>query len=416
MLRREGNIDNNKIKSARENMKVCFISSYPPAKEGVGCYTKRLVDCLVGMGCEMSVLTFDYKIKYNDKNIYQVLGGLPKNVIGTYLALKKIKPEVIHVQYATSIYGLYSPLLWAILWKYKKESEVRIIVTFHEVSREVGVLKIFGIRCYSAMSAIADQIVVHTNNAKKMLVEKCLIDNFKIHVFPHGLFSLNKNFPAEEKTLKIIEEVDLSNKKVILFFGYIHIDKGIEYLIEAVDILYKKYPTSKLETLLLIAGDVRPRRGLFKFFEIADRLYKKKLIKLVKKFSLEENIKFLGYIKDREVAVVMQNSSMLVMPYRKVEQSGVLNFALGFNMPIVASNIGGLMELLEETGLTFEPENSEILAEKLHFVLENKKKRELDYIYKKIREKNSLRSVIDKHLIIYEKIIYQKKIFLSEHE
>lgn len=385
-------------------MKICIISSYPPEKEGVGRFTKRLVDNFDPYELEISVLTFNYKTEYKEKNIYQTLGASPKNIINTYKLLTTIKPDIIHVQYATPVYRIYSPLLWAVLWGYRTTHRVKIIITFHEVSREIELLKTLGIKYYSLMSKVADQIIVHTNEAKKILIKKCNVNVSKIAVIPLGLFISNASLQAEGKASKIINKVNISSKNNILFFGYIHLDKGIEYLIKALDLLYKEYPIEKSKTLLLIAGEVRPRKGVFRLFEIADHFYKKRLIKLTNELSLEKNVKFLSYIKDKDVIPLMRASRVIVMPYKKVEQSGVLNLALNFNIPVIASNIGGLKELLEDTGLTVKSESPQLLAEKLYFVLKNKRISNLGRIYTRIRAINSLEGVIDKHRAIYKKM------------
>lgn len=388
-------------------MKICFISSYPPEKEGVGQFTKRLVDNFDIKGFEISVLTFNYGIRYKEKNIFQVLGASPKNIIKTYTSLKSINPDIIHVQYATPVYRTYSLLLWLLLWIYKKRNKVNIVVTFHEVARETHILRTPGIKYYSFMSLIADHIIVYTKEARHILIKRCRVDGKKISRIPHGLINIDPDLKSSNKRLESINNVIITNKKIILFFGYIHIDKGIEYLIKALDLLYKKYPIEKSKTLLLISGDVRPRKGLFRIFEIADHLYKRSLIKLIKGFSLEENVKFLGYVKDKDVIPLMRTAKIIVMPYKKVEQSGVLNLALNLNVPVIASNIGGLKELLEKTGLTVESENPRMLAEKLYSTLKNKQTRNLGKVYARIRTDNSLRRVIDDHISIYKITLYE---------
>jgi glycosyltransferase involved in cell wall biosynthesis len=115
----------------------------------------------------------------------------------------------------------------------------------------------------------------------------------------------------------------------------------------------------------------------------------------------------LGYIKDKDVFPLLSSSTVIVMPYKKVEQSGVLNLALNLNIPIVATNIGGLKEILEETKLTVEPDNPGLIEEKLYLILQNKRPPNLNKIYAKIRMDNSLRRVIDDHISIYKITLYE---------
>jgi glycosyltransferase involved in cell wall biosynthesis len=381
-------------------MKICIISSYPPEKEGVGQFTKRLVDNFDAKEIKPFVLTFDYKFKYSEKNIFQVLGASPGKFFKTYFTLKSINPDIIHLQYATPIYRIYSLLLWSLLCIYKKNNTVNLIVTFHEVGRETELLKIPGIKYYSLMSFIADHIIVHTEEAKKILIKKCNVSTKKISRIPLGLYDINLNL-TNNSVLQTINNIDITNKKIILFFGYIHPDKGIDTLIKAINILYHNHPEENKKSVVLIAGDVRPRKGFFKYFGYLDQRYKNKLINLVKNFKLENNIKFLGYIKEENIASLINSSSVIVMPYKKVEQSGVLNLALNFNIPVIASDIGGLKEILSETNLTVKPENPRLLQKKIYFILVNKKIININIIFAKIRTKNSLKSVINNHILIY---------------
>ena len=383
-------------------MKICFISSYPPEKEGVGLYTKRLVDNFNIKEIDISVLTFNYKITYKEKNIFQVLGASPKNIIKTYTSLTSIKPDIIHIQYATPVYRIYSLILWILLCIYKKRNKTKLVVTFHEVRRETDLLRLPGIKYYSFISLIADHILVHTEEARHILIKRCRVKPQKISRVPHGLFSINSNLLEGKRHLRKINNVNLTNKKIILFFGYIHIDKGIEDLIAALDILYREYPEEKSNSILLIAGDIRPRKGIFKFFGYLDILYKKKLNKLIRNFRLEDNIAFLGYIKDKDVFPLLNSATVIVMPYKKVEQSGVLNLALNSNIPIIATNIGGLQEILGNTGLTVEPKNIERLMQKINIVINSKyDDTELCKKYARIKKLNSLQITIKQHIKLY---------------
>ncbi len=386
-------------------MKICFISSYPPEKEGVGRFTKRLADNFKSTGIEISVLTFNYKFIYNGGNIYQVLGASPKNILATYKSLTTVKPDIIHLQYATPIYRMYSPLLWFILWIYKKRNKVKLIVTFHEVGRETELLRAPGIKYYSVMSSIADRIIVHTKEAEQILIKQCNVHANKISRIPLGLYDIALKEKIN-KRLRIINGTSIANKKIILFFGYIHIDKGIDNLIEAMNILYINHPEEKSKSIVLISGDVRPRKGIFKYFGYLDLKYKNRLIKLVKDYKLKDNVKFLGYIKESTIYPLLNSSSVIVMPYKKVEQSGVLNLALNFNIPVIASNIGGLNEILAETKLTVKSENHRLLQEKIYFILKdkNKNKNNIKIMYAKIRKANSLKVVINNHVAIYNKM------------
>ena len=63
----------------------------------------------------------------------------------------------------------------------------------------------------------------------------------------------------------------------------------------------------------------------------------------------------------------------MIMPYTHIDASGVLVKAMEFNIPVIASNLGGFQELInnEETGLLFEPNNHKELSEHILNLLQN---------------------------------------------
>lgn len=385
-------------------MRICIISSYPPEKEGVGKFSKRIADNLGDNRLDVFVLTFNYNETYNGNvKVYQVLGSSPVSIKKTYRILKKLKPDVLHIQYAIPIYGIYGIFLWIFLRNYRKVHKTSILSTFHEVKKEIYFLGKIGALYYSFIGRISDHIIVHTEEAREALINKAGIDPSKISKIPLGLYSKNADVCHKEH-LKKINNISITNKRIILFFGYIHIDKGIEDLITAIRQLFIEHPGMKDEYVLFIAGDIRPRRIFFKVFEYIDRKYKKKLQKMVKDFGLKENIIFLGHIKDEDVYPLMGQSATIVLPYKKAEQSGVLNLALNVNKPVIASAVGGLKELLKSTGLTIKPGDPMGLKDKLYYVLEDQSNKDIPDIYKKIREENSLNKILEIHKSIYKQL------------
>ncbi|MFL9835718.1 glycosyltransferase family 4 protein [Chryseobacterium terrae] len=141
---------------------------------------------------------------------------------------------------------------------------------------------------------------------------------------------------------KTNESVDSENFN-ILFFGRISPYKGIKFLLDAfVDILStEKYPN----ITLTIAGS-----GNFDFDIEPYRKYPK--IKIINEFISPENL-----------ANLIFNSSVIVCPYIDATQSGVVMSAYAFKKPVIATNVGGLPEMVQDqsTGIIIEPKNSEAI-------------------------------------------------------
>lgn len=141
---------------------------------------------------------------------------------------------------------------------------------------------------------------------------------------------------------KTNESVDSGNFN-ILFFGRISPYKGIKFLLEAfVDILSTKKYT---DITLTIAGS-----GDFDFDIEPYKKYPE--IKIINEFIIPENL-----------ANLIFNSSVVVCPYIDATQSGVVMSAYAFKKPVIATNVGGLPEMVKDqlTGIIIESKNSEAI-------------------------------------------------------
>ena len=129
-----------------------------------------------------------------------------------------------------------------------------------------------------------------------------------------------------------------TNDKYILFLGRITQYKGLQYLLPAFMKVHDKFPDIKL----IVAGG-----GDFSF-DIEE--YKKK-----------DYIEFRHrFIPDKELIELIRGCLFMVCPYTDATQSGVIMSAFAFDIPVIATNVGGLPEMVKdkEFGIII-PEKSE---------------------------------------------------------
>lgn len=174
---------------------------------------------------------------------------------------------------------------------------------------------------------------------------------------------------------------------IILFFGRISKYKGIEYLIEAINIVSKKSINVKL--IIAGKGDIDSIRS------IANR---------------NPNIKIINrYIPTYELVELILNSSIIVCPYIDASQSGVVQTAYAFNKPVIATNVGGLAEVVKSnfTGTIIPPYCSAALASAIMDLIPNKKKiHELsENIRTKLCHKLSWDYIAQETIKVYKKAI-----------
>lgn len=165
--------------------------------------------------------------------------------------------------------------------------------------------------------------------------------------------------------LSLFVKEDSCTPNNILFFGRISPYKGIEYLCEA---FLQVSKVIKNATLTIAGGgDI--------YFDFS-------------RYSNNPKISLINRFLDiAEIAKLIGNSSIVVCPYTDATQSGVITTAFSLIKPVVASNVGGLGEMVIDrvTGLLVEPQNTSQLAEAIIQVLSSEAL--LVHLKKGIKEK-----------------------------
>lgn len=148
---------------------------------------------------------------------------------------------------------------------------------------------------------------------------------------------------------------DNANLPILLFFGFVKPYKGLELLLQALTVF--------VEARLIVAGKVSSAceylRGQANILGLSNRVY-----------WLDR------YIPEDKVSEIFALADVIALPYRSGTQSGVASLALAFNVPVVATDVGGLSESIDNasTGYVVPPGNSRAFAEALRLAYRNRNK------------------------------------------
>lgn len=347
---------------------------------------------------EMESLDFDYKIPSkviislsSDNNIYHYLDKKIKvNLIPLYkerLRLEKIRiGNIIHVinrfhvkkiakklikddydEFNIVVHTEYEALLAKILIKSGK----KVVISYHEVYNNLLdggklkkiVLDTINLKC---------KFVVHSQNIYKELSIGLLRNNLdNVDIIHFGLFESYCVYADD----CIIPEIYFFTGSYYLYLGYIKPYKGLKYLYEAViqcgDRLKKK---------VIVAGGGKD--------EYLDKMRGNKNFIVINRF-----------IKNAELVSLIRNSEAVVCPYIAASQSGLVQTAMVFNKPVIATKVGAFTEIIrdQKNGILIEPCNATELANVLlkenyyNFMNENNtyldESYKWDYIVSKYEEK-----------------------------
>jgi glycosyltransferase involved in cell wall biosynthesis len=168
-----------------------------------------------------------------------------------------------------------------------------------------------------------DALIAHSEAGAARLRE-LVADPRRVHRAPHGAFGYLREQPDERP---LPPELAAVEGPVVLCFGLVRPYKGVDVLLEA----FRDLEGAEL----WIVG--MPRMPLGDLEALAARC--RSTVRFVPRF-----------ITDPEIPAYFRRADLVVLPYRAIEQSGVLYTALAFARPIVASDVGGFGEVAAETG------------------------------------------------------------------
>jgi glycosyltransferase involved in cell wall biosynthesis len=336
---------------------VCPYYPWPPSFGGVETIVRSVSTEFAKRGHEVYVITtpFDvttmkqvaeYGVEERDGvTIYNLKPGKLKLGYARLLknlrkVIKEIEPDIIHE------HNLHPHLIQLALWR--GSIKYRLIAELHHpaVNPDFLMQKLampFAVLALKLISKDVDVFIAHT------LIEK---DWLRSKGIPDEKISLIR-FPAiPERLLSIDIQTEMLGD--VLYLGRIVPKKGVHILIKALKILKQLLGNFKVT----IAGP-------------AELGYLEELKNLVERFNLKNNIIFLGMIKEEEKYTLIKSHKVLVLPSLKEYTGGVLLEAQALGVPVIATKVGAVPEMLieNETGLLVKPNNEFELAKAIETLL-----------------------------------------------
>lgn len=251
-----------------------------------------------------------------------------------YTLIRKIRPDVVHCQ---SFNVGWMPYLINIFYKYNyiiygRGSDIYTNYQFKNIIVKLTIKN-------------ANAVIALTEDMKKEISK---IFQREIFVIPNGI-SID-NYRKNQSN----DICHRNNEKIILYVGTLRSIKGIKYLIDAMKIISQYCPNTRL----LLVGDGEKRKSLEN---------------LVDELDLGQRITFVGRVSNKDVPKYMASSDVFVLPSLSEGFPNVILEAMASGLPIVATKIRGLPEIICEgiNGYLVEPKNSGEIAEKIIYLVNN---------------------------------------------
>ncbi len=192
---------------------------------------------------------------------------------------------------------------------------------------------------------IADKIVVHNEYSLSCLRSLGLsLKQDSVEVLRHGSYLDSRVQKVDKQKARASLGLAPSGR-YLLFFGQIKQVKGLDILLQSMSLIDS-------DVNLIVAG--KPWKDSFDSYEV-----------LIKELDLDSRIeRRVRFIEDSERDLLFSAADCIVLPYRQVFQSGVLLMVMGFGLPVIASDLPSISEIVthSKNGLLFRSEDSSDLA------------------------------------------------------
>jgi len=345
-------------------MKVVYISTYAPRECGIGSFTKSLLQATQQIECEENFESFvvalddpAQALSYPDEVKFTINQDSQEDYLQAADFINENNVDCCILEHEYGIFGGQSGIyILPLLHKLK----VPVIVTFHTVLErpsynEKAVL--------IEISKMATAIVVMSNKAIGLLQRIYNVPVEKVSCIVHGVPEFKKSQVIAKK------DINLSEKNVLLTFGFLGRNKGIETVIKSLVKVVQRFP----DTVYVILGKTHPN-----VLKHSDEEYRNYLEELVRQLSLTEHVIFINeFISQEGLITYLSACDIYITPYINEAQitSGTLSYAIGAGAAVLSTPYWHAKELLKEgRGRLFDFKDSEGLGNILIELLADKTK------------------------------------------
>lgn len=323
-------------------LRVCVVGSGTQFLSGISYYTHRLATALEAshqvsvilmrgllpavfypgkkrVGADLTTIKYSSKVSlFNGVDWF----WLPSMFQALAFLLKQ-RPQIMILQWWTGTVA-HTYLLLALV---ARLLGAKVIIEFHEV-QDTGELKVPLAGTYVNLIApllvwLAEGFVIHSEFDQPYLEKRYKIQQRPIAIIPHGPYDHYRSAEVQREA-----PADCIN---LLFFGTIRPYKGLEDLVQA----FEAIPENQINQYwLTIVGET------WEGWTLPNEL--------IAKSRYHDRITFVNrYVHDAEVAAFFAGADAVVLPYHRSSASGPLHVAMNHGLPLIITEVGGLVEAVQ---------------------------------------------------------------------
>ncbi len=308
----------------KDKMKIAFVSSCLPRKCGIATFTANLSNAVennVGHDATSFIaLNHNGRYNYPSRLIYEIEQEKPEDYYQAASLINSSEADVVSLQHEFGLFGGPDGIYIKLFLKHLQKP---VVTTFHTVLENPSPGQK---RAFTETSALSRALVVMNRMAIAFMTDTYGIPRSKIHLIPHGVSETPYLDPSHYK-----RRLRLENRFLILTFGFLSPNKGIETVLEALSPVVEKHP----DALYMVLGITHPGEK-----KNNGETYRKSLETLVEKLGLARSVLFIDtFVNDETMDAYVGAADLVVCPYHSGGQvtSGVLSTALSKGKAIIST-------------------------------------------------------------------------------
>ena len=340
--------------------RIALIGNSPPRLCGIATFTRDVREALLASFPSIAVDLYAMN-DVGSSHVYgpEVACSINQNEVADYrLAAQRINDSRADVVLVQHEYGIFGGAAGAHLLKLLDRVEAPVVVVLHTVLEQPNAEQRAVI---DALSRRAAKLIVMAHRGREILCRVHGIAASRIAVVPHGV-------PDRPRvpTSPLKQRFDFTGRQVLLTFGLLSPNKGIETMIRALPAIVAAHP----QALYVVLGATHPHLVAHE-----GEAYREGLQALAAELGVSNAVRFIdGFLAQDELLDYLQSADIYVIPYLTETQitSGTLAYAVALGKPVVSTPFWHAAELLGDgTGVLVPFGESRRFAEEIITLLDD---------------------------------------------
>jgi glycosyltransferase involved in cell wall biosynthesis len=310
-------------------VRILVVTPYPPVRDGIAAYAVQSVAALRARGDDVEVLSPGPSAAHHhlDLTTSRGLADLARRVRGYDRVIVQFHPEIFYPAPSTARRRVRTSLALAAVFRAAREVEV----VLHEIDYRTGRPATPEGRAARLLWRGVDRITVHTDGERADFVQAFGVRPERVVVLPHGADFVRR---TEHDRVSARRSLGLRpDVHVFLAIGFLQPHKGFDRAIRA----FAGIDPERAE--LWVVGSVRVEEPAY----VQHRVLLEQLAAATPGAHV-----VAGYLSDERFDRWLVAADTVVLPYRHIWSSGVLERAALYDRPVIVSVVGGLEQQAEQ--------------------------------------------------------------------